>query len=620
MAGIAALVLPARRAEAFESLRASFVGALGRSPGQHVEAKTYRGEKAVCLLLRQGPDPLNGETQPVETGRHATVCCGYYLGPDDQARRAAGIVGDNSTQRLQTALTNKGTQGLADGDGVYAFACWDSEAEHLTAGVDKLGMRPLYWRALPGGGYALASELKALLVLAPMPATNWAAWEEQLTFGFLFGDHTPFEGIERFSVAEAIQFDDKRLTRSRSEDLLAGIDIRDRPLGEFVEEQHAVFDNTMRRLCGLYDAPGSSMLTLSGGHDSRRMLAWLLTHDIRPNAFTVPEVRPDGSEYESAIVAQLCRDAGIEGYAVYPSSVADRVAVGDARDLASDFQSDEHCFSVTLAMAVAPGGRVNFDGLAAGSQLSGSFVNPRLFQDGANEVFLASLPCSVRRWLSIPPSDAPPLAERVRQQLERWGDHPNRFAYFYLLSRTRREIALAPLSIQANVFESLCPFLDRAMMLSALSFPPEHKIGAGLQGRLADKQCPMLAHVPTIYSKGVAEDRRYATQMGAIEQGARRETLKRASTLQLRDAGFPKGSRQRWRFQAARMMAALGRGQSRLRWEQSKAEKLSQLGHFEQVTGSTARYLAAADQVAAQYGSRADWSRSLQDPGRRLCS
>ena len=597
------------------------LSAFGRAPSHQVESATYHGQHAVCVLLRQGPDTLNPAAQPHESSRRAIVACGYYELASGTAGRLEPPFANGNAGRLQHVLADGRPAALAQGDGVYAFASWDRECERLTAGVDKLGMRPLYWRALPGGGHAIASELKTLIALAPMPRTNWAALEEQLSFGFIFGDHTLFQGVDRFGIAEVIEFDRRGVRRAQSEDFLSGISVSDQSLETFVEEQHELFDRTMHRLSRLYDARESSMLTLSGGHDSRRVLAWMISRDIRPKAYTVPEVRPDGSEYESAIVAELCRSAGLDGQAIYPTSVLERLSVSDARDVSTDFQADEHGFSVMLAMAIAPTPRINFDGLAAGSQLSGSFVTPRLFRAGADDSFLSSLPRSARFWLSFPGEDtAPPLAQRVRAELSRWAGDPNRFAYFYLASRTRREIALAPLCIQANVFESLYPFLDRQMMRSALRFPPQLKIGAGLQGRLANKQCPLLANIPTIYSTGIAKDQRYCIRMGAIEHGARRATLKRAANARLQAACYPKGSRQQWRFQAARAVAAVGQGERRLRWEHAKAAKIDQLLNFERLGESTDRYIAAADDVARQYGTHAGWCQSLGDPGWRQCS
>jgi hypothetical protein len=570
--------------------------------GSRLESEVYQGQRAVCLLLKTTPDPLNPRPQPMAIERAAGVVCGYYFSGN-------GACGD-SASRLLADLAIDGAARLAHGDGVFAFAFWDSLRECLTAGVDKLGMRPLYWAALPGGGYAIASQIKALAGLMDDLQVNWAAWEEQLTFGFLFGEHTFFAGIQRFAPAECITFEPGGATRVVVEDFLATIDIAERPLAAFLDEQADVFDAAMTRLAGLYDAPNQTMLTLTGGYDSRRALGWLLNQDIHPPAYTVPEIGEDGREFESAIVRELCRVAHLQGYTISPPTVADRFQVGRMRDLATDFESDEHNFSTILAMGLDCPDKVNYDGLAAGSQLSGAFVKPAYFESGGDARFLADLPPPARDWLALPKVDAPPLAARVRSFLQRWDDHPNRFAYFYLLSRTRREVALAPLSIQAHVFESLCPYLDRAMMRSALSFPPAAKLGAELQMRLITALHPALGSIPTVYSPGIADNADYRIKRKPVDYRARLAMLRKIARCKRTGAAWSFSLQQRLRFQAA---GALGRvsHNPRLYWEIGKGERASQLAHFQQASRDPKTYAAAMGALKAVLGRKSDWCQAL---------
>lgn len=52
----------------------------------------------------------------------------------------------------------------------FTFAVWDDARRQLLLGRDFLGLKPLHWCRLPGGGIAFATEYKALLAINEVPA------------------------------------------------------------------------------------------------------------------------------------------------------------------------------------------------------------------------------------------------------------------------------------------------------------------------------------------------------------------------------------------------------------------------------------------------------------------
>ncbi|HEX5352508.1 MAG TPA: hypothetical protein VFW60_00350 [Rhodanobacteraceae bacterium] len=530
----------------------------------------------------------------------ACVACGYYLssssrhGVDSATRLAADLAGD------------EGMAALARGDGVYAFAQWDKQREQLCVGVDKLGMRPLYWSALPGGGYAVASELKVLVSLQDRLEPDWCAWEEFLACGNVFGAHTFFHGIQRVGAAEAITFSHDGHTSRIVERFLESIEVRDRPVEEFVEEQGAAFDAAMARLASLHDKPGKTILTLSGGHDSRRILAGLLKRDIRPEVYTVPEVLADGSEYESDIVRELCHLTGLTGHHVYPATSVDRMSVRGLRDLAVDFESSGHNYSTILALALDCADCVNYDGLAGDIELSGLFMKPGYFQAGGDEAFVANWPHPPHGWMQLPGANCRPLHDRLRAEFDRWTGHPNRFAYFYLMGRTRRMVSLAPLSLQANVFESLYPYLDRDVMRSAFGFPPARFVGGYMQPRLIRALNSALGEAR---SADALNSR--AHKVSGVERRRERHALVRqAGRLPVTSRAWSGSASQKRRFQMIGALPFLVSGRQAF-WEFGRAATLVQLAHFERVSRSSTDYRDAVMDLQDAFGRHGDWCRPL---------
>src|SRR6185295_1162263 len=83
-------------------------------------------------------------------------------------------------------------------NGMFAFAIWSPRDGKVFLARDPLGMKPLYYAALPGNqGFVFASEIKAFLALADFKVRiNRDALGQFLEFGYTFDDHaTSIEGV-----------------------------------------------------------------------------------------------------------------------------------------------------------------------------------------------------------------------------------------------------------------------------------------------------------------------------------------------------------------------------------------------------------------------------------------
>jgi asparagine synthetase B (glutamine-hydrolysing) len=611
MAKIAAIILPSNRRAEVERCATEMASLLSLSSAQTVEQQFYRGDTAVCCLLRVLPDALNPLPQPITRNTKSGVMCGYYLPREATSgiRRddTNGGAPDSATALLRD-IAETGLSSLTGADGVYAFALWDSRAEELVAGVDKLGLRPLYWIAARGGGYAVASEIKALIPVAEEPLVNWAAWEEQLAFGFQFGDHTVIRGIHRLGPAGVLTCGAHRMERSQLEQFVVDIDIKPRPLPVVLEETQAAFADSMARCQRALPSTAERMLSLSGGLDSRRIFGSLMEHAAAFDVYTVPFIKSDGREQESAMVAALCRKYGVAGHRVAPPTLEDLFFVRRVRDYAVDFESDEHLYATTLALAIRNSSAVNFDGLGGGILVSGAFLHREFLAKDGDEAFLRSLSRRTGDWYRTPAVD-PPLGVRLRTYLRGFGDNPNRHTLFYFLSRTRREIGLASLILEANSFETLFPYVDRGVMTTALSVPPETKMGDKLQRAVMQAFAPHLLEVPTTHD--VVPDRQGPPSHPDWRLPRRVQLLER----EIRSAGGlgrmgGLGLAERLKLEIAFKFGPV-LPKERLRGQYRRGSRLLRLSSYLDATASVDSYTRSVHVLRDLFGSKGEWISNL---------
>jgi asparagine synthase (glutamine-hydrolysing) len=85
-----------------------------------------------------------------------------------------------------------GLDSLTELRGMFAIALADSLEECLYLARDPFGIKPLYWRLLPDGSLAFASEVRPLMRLAPGTHVDDAAVARYLRCGALAADQSPF--------------------------------------------------------------------------------------------------------------------------------------------------------------------------------------------------------------------------------------------------------------------------------------------------------------------------------------------------------------------------------------------------------------------------------------------
>jgi len=146
------------------------------SVGRMCDAMVHRGpddggittEGGATLGMRRLAifDPANGR-QPMRSpdGRLTLVFNGAIYNFVELRRQLAGgwdFRTECDTEVLLAAFARWGESCVPRLRGMFAFAVWDREARSLFLARDAFGVKPLYYRELPGGGIVFASEIRAL--------------------------------------------------------------------------------------------------------------------------------------------------------------------------------------------------------------------------------------------------------------------------------------------------------------------------------------------------------------------------------------------------------------------------------------------------------------------------
>lgn len=100
------------------------------------------------------------------------------------------------TEVLAYWLAQFGVTGLADLNGMFAFAFWDRKERTLLLARDRIGIKPLYV-APRGRALVFGSEIKAMLPFLPRCEPDVKALYEFVTFQQTISERTVFSGVSR---------------------------------------------------------------------------------------------------------------------------------------------------------------------------------------------------------------------------------------------------------------------------------------------------------------------------------------------------------------------------------------------------------------------------------------
>jgi len=188
------------------------------------------------------------------------------------------------SEMLLHMYEEKGAAFVDDLRGMFAFALWDGPKRTLLVVRDRLGIKPLYWRA-QGGTFAFASEIKALLADPACPReVDPAALAAYLRLQYVPSPDSILAGVHKLEPGHLLIVTPEGVTVRRywappsGETLALSVDDATVELRRLLEESV--------RLRFMSDVPFGAFL--SGGIDSSIVCALMARQMDRPvKTFTI---------------------------------------------------------------------------------------------------------------------------------------------------------------------------------------------------------------------------------------------------------------------------------------------------------------------------------------------
>lgn len=201
------------------------------------------------------------------------------------------------TAVLPTLFQEHGVNGAAELNGMFGIAFWDHREQALFLVRDRFGQKPLFYTRLPAGGFAFASELKALRPLAVRAGHPWSVRPQgiydYLSLGVVPQPDTVIEGVHMLEPGCWLRFDGNRVVTRRYFEMPTAAS-KTRPYAEVLEETRRRVSKAVRRRLRS-DVPLG--VFLSGGVDSS-VVAWEAAKELGADlsTFTVSTADKDLDE------------------------------------------------------------------------------------------------------------------------------------------------------------------------------------------------------------------------------------------------------------------------------------------------------------------------------------
>ena len=385
-------------------------------------------------------------------------------------------------------------------NGVFAAALIDKQSGALTLISDATGTGPLYWRSINGA--VLFATCPDRLTL-PGDQPDPLSWRVLAESGYMIGHHSLYSGIERVPPGVCLSFADSTTPRPRrwldpARDLPPG----DEPLDDAsIQAAEEAFSSAVGRALKIARAH-KTILPLSSGWDSRRLLAQMQAHDHNFQTMSVRRINGRGQDVDAAFAGAIADACGVPFACIEPRFGAAHAADDAARRGLVGAETGHHDWAIPLVRPRSDEALCFIDGLGgdvlyesgfeldlpAGSHADGSgpdlLINTVMGKAFAGQFKSGFLPGHET------------AREAMQARLSAYPANNNWAEHAFLLTHTGRSTALWGTQLPEPGHLVIAPYLELDHLKTLLRFDPSAKFKLRLQRACLEKYWPDLASFP----------------------------------------------------------------------------------------------------------------------------
>jgi asparagine synthase len=439
---------------------------------------------ARCCFADEGAEPI---TLMAPAQRHYWVgdnalLLGFPASPE-------GVPWNELPDGLRREIAEAAGDGSARLKGSWTLFL--SRAGELIVRTDPFGTRPLFVRQISRDTVAIADEIWSLL--DPMPELDIIGMADFLLVGHHLGSRTIFTDI---SMIEA-----DSLVRIAAGGIHKRLLSPPAPLtiGESLDDAVDALEASLLHAYNPYRVTGSLLVGLSGGLDSRVVLATAVEQGFDVHAWTFT-LYPDSEE--ERLARSLAQSVGVGHTVSFRGPVTlIKEALPFIRATSAQL-SLEHIHAYGSRTDPPNGYEVAAWGLG-GEAHSGAYLlplNTPASQVVRERVFALAEkrdPSSLQTYLP----GVPDWSDRLHALVERWYENvdrdPRRSDYIVLRNRLGRFLVWGSLSVRDR-FDYIYPLLDEDVIRVTYGMPEKWQRGARAYRRLIHRRWPSLGRIHNV--------------------------------------------------------------------------------------------------------------------------